>query len=546
LNGNQKFVVRNLNPKDAEGAAFDSGPAEERDARCLGSTRVELLRRVDEWSYDPEGKCIFWLQGMAGTGKSTISRTVAHNFAASGRLGASFFFKKGDGDRGKAAFFFTTIAAQLVRQLPAMAEHVRNTIETDPTITEKTNKEQFEKLILEPLRKVDGGLQTPSRTMMVVIDALDECDREKDVTDIISLLSQAKSLTSVCPRFFVTSRPELPILLAFKGISGSYTSLVLHEIPGPVIALDISTFLQFRLQKIRDEYNKTVPQRCRLPLNWPGQEKVEKLVKMTVPLFIFAATACRFIEDRRFGEPDDTLEKILEHRTGRYRSNLDAIYLPTLDQMVLGLNGSARSNAIQEFKNVVGSIVVLASPLSRDSLGRLLGVSQAAVKCRLDLLHSVLNVPSDPKAPIGLLHLSFREFLVNPDNRDNEFWVDEKEAHEKLASRCLQLLSNDLRKDICRLKMPGTLRKDIDKRTIDGCLLPEVQYACFYWIYHLKESKSKIQDGDQAHQFLKRHFLHWLEALSIISRISESIRLIDDLQCIIGVSHTLIPYASIY
>jgi hypothetical protein len=533
LNPTQQYVEEKLAP--VKGAAFDSH-ADEHEARCHPGTRRDLLRDIDDWAHNPESKCIYWLQGRAGTGKSTISRTVAHNFAASKRLGASFFFKRGEGDRGNAARFVATIAAQLVCQLPPLAQHVRNAIESKSGIAEKVNKEQFEKLILQPLEKVTGDIPDPL-TMVVVIDALDECDGEEDVRLIINLLSQAKSLTSVCLKFFITSRPELPIRLGFGEISGSYTNLVLHDIPVPVIEGDISAFLEFRLPKIRDEFNKTVFEHRQLPLNWPNQEKVKKLVKMSIPLFIFAATACRFIEDRRHGgKPDDKLEKILEYQTRDYESNLDATYLPALDQMLLRLKGSARSNAIQEFKKVVGSIVVLASPLSAVSLGHLLGIFTEDVESRLDLLHSVLNIPSDSNAPIRLFHLSFRDFLVARDKRANDFWVDEREIHEKLTIRCLQLLDDHLTEDICRLQMPGKLRKDIDKQTIDNHISPEIRYACLYWIYHLTSSESKIQDEDQAHQFLRRHFLHWLEALSLIGRASESITIIKTLQSLVEVS----------
>lgn len=71
--------------------------------------------------------------------------------------------------------------------------------------------------------------------MVVVIDALDECDREDDATAIIRLLSKAKDVTSVRLRFFVTSRPELPIRLGFKDIGDRYKDLALHEIPKPDI-----------------------------------------------------------------------------------------------------------------------------------------------------------------------------------------------------------------------------------------------------------------------------------------------------------------------
>ncbi|KAH6970500.1 hypothetical protein BKA56DRAFT_529716, partial [Ilyonectria sp. MPI-CAGE-AT-0026] len=79
----------------AAGASFDSR-AEEHNPTCLPNTRVDLLRQIHEWVNDPCAKAIFWLNGMAGTGKSTISRTVARDFASSGHLGASFFFKRGE------------------------------------------------------------------------------------------------------------------------------------------------------------------------------------------------------------------------------------------------------------------------------------------------------------------------------------------------------------------------------------------------------------------------------------------------------------------
>ena len=85
-----------------EVATFDSH-AERHGERYLPGTRVDLLREVDEWAEDPGREHIYWLRGMAGTGKSTISRTVAHKLdqelpGRSSRLGASFFFKRGEGD----------------------------------------------------------------------------------------------------------------------------------------------------------------------------------------------------------------------------------------------------------------------------------------------------------------------------------------------------------------------------------------------------------------------------------------------------------------
>ncbi|OAF60547.1 hypothetical protein VC83_03550 [Pseudogymnoascus destructans] len=527
LDIHQKIVLDKL--RSADNAEFDSH-SEEHNARCYQGTRVELLRQIDTWASNRGSERIFWLNGMAGTGKSTISRTVSQTFADKGDLGASFFFKRGEGDRGHAGMFITTIATQLIQKLPSLALHVQNAIEADPGISKKALKQQFDTLVLQLLVKIQTHPQKSS-SIVIVIDALDECDREEDVRTIIRLFSQVKQITSIQIKFFLTSRPELPIRLGFEDISGKYEGLALHQIPEPIIKEDISAFLEHQLAMIREDYNKSVTQNRQLPAYWPGHTAIQSLVGMAIPLFIFATTVCRFINDRKCGQPKDQLAKVLKYETRSQASKLDATYLPVLDQLLVGVTISGRRALVEEFRQVIGSIIILASPLSATSLDRLLGVPEGTVDSRTDLLHSVLSVPSHPDHPIRLLHLSFRDFLVDTEKSEtNPFWVDEKDAHNKLVTRCLKLLSTskNLKKDICNLRTPERPRADVDKQTIDSQLPSDIQYACQYWVYHLKESGSIICDNDQVHKFLKCHFLHWLESLSFIGRLRESIRMIDN------------------
>ncbi|KAI5465095.1 hypothetical protein BGZ63DRAFT_412496 [Mariannaea sp. PMI_226] len=192
----QKTVLSRL--PIAVGASFDSR-AEEHNPTCLQDTRVDLLRQIRGWANDPCGKPLFWLNGMAGTGKSTISRTVARSFATSGYLGGSFFFKRGETDRGTISKFFTT---------PAIAPHIKAAIETDPNITGKAARDQFDKLIMQPLRNMPLGARRLS-TLVLVIDALDECERDEDVKLMIHLLSCAKDLQFPKLRILVELNSEI-------------------------------------------------------------------------------------------------------------------------------------------------------------------------------------------------------------------------------------------------------------------------------------------------------------------------------------------------
>jgi hypothetical protein len=524
----------------AKDAAFDSH-ADEHDARCHPKTRVAIRQEIIRWIEDPQGRCIFWLNGMAGTGKSTISRTVAQSFADTGDLGASFFFKRGERDRSSAALLFTTIAAELVAKVPALATDVGAAIDANHEITGKPLKQQFEKLILEPL----GNLKNDPdniKNVVIVIDALDECERDNDVKLVIHLLSLAKTVSSVRFRAFVTSRPELPIRLGFNDIRGKYQDLVLHEIPRPVIEDDITVFLNDKLGKIRHDHNSLCHKEYRLPPDWPGSSIVRDLVKMAVPLFILAATVCRFIEDQAWSDPAEQLKKVLRYRPGTRQSEinkLDETYRPVLDQLVVGRSEAAKTALVEGFRSVVGSIVLLVEPLSTSSLAHLLDIPGPTIDGKLASLHSVLSVPASAESPVRMFHLSFRDFLVDPDEREsNPFWIDKTATHGKIATRCIELMSSfeNLRKDLCDMKMPGTARADIEPTIIKSSLPAHVQYACLYWVYHLEQSNARITDKHQAYLFLKRHFLHWLEALSLLGKISESIAIINSLQALIYVS----------
>ncbi|KAF1978793.1 hypothetical protein BU23DRAFT_524319 [Bimuria novae-zelandiae CBS 107.79] len=510
----------------AEGASFDSH-MEEHNSTCLPDTRTELLHHIQGWAKDKNGNPIFWLNGAAGTGKSTIARTVARAFADQQQLGASFFFKRGEGERGNATRFFTTIATQLARRLSELGSGVKKAIEADPVISEKALKDQFEKLILQPLLNV---AHPPVLVLLIVIDALDECEQDSDIQVILQLLSRTRDLKSVSLRVFVTSRPELHIRLGFKKLpNGTFEDLILHEVAKQTIQHDIRVYFEHELGRVREERS--------LSSGWPRKDQVEALVEQAVPLFIFAATACRYIADRR-DNPKKRLDIILGYRKAKV-SKLDATYLPILNQLFHEEDEEDKERWACEFREIVGSIVVLETPLSTASLARLLHISKDDISCRLDSLHSVLSIPDRDDMPVRLLHLSFREFLVDASKKKSPFWVDEQASHERLVSHCLKLMSspNGLRQNMCDLQ-PGTLRSEVNEGKITSHLSPELQYACRYWVYHLKQSQRHVSDKDSTDTFLRKHFLHWLEAMSLVGDTNQCAYLLETLCTLVNTSNS--------
>jgi hypothetical protein len=189
-----------------------------------------------------------------------------------------------------------------------------------------------------------------------------------------------------------------------------------------------------------------------------------------------------------------------------------------------------RAEWCKKFKDVVGTIVILLSPLSSFSLSRLLRIPSSDTVSILDDMHSILKVPKDQAQPIHLHHPSFRDFLLSERRcADQHFLIEERKTHKMLTECCMQLMSTALKRDICGLRKPGTLTKDVQGSRIEQYLPAELRYACLYWIQHLQKSGVLLTDDDQVHCFLRKHLLHWLEALSLMGNTSEGVVAISSL-----------------
>lgn len=162
---------------------------------------------------------------------------------------------------------------------------IREAIHDNPDIAEKGMRGQFDKLILKPLQKLDTLKQDDRSNVspyinVIVIDALDECEGDSDIRLILQLLPQIHdSDTATYPRVLLTSRPDLPIRLGFsKLVRQNYKDFSLHDIPLEVIEKDISLFFNHRFEEIiTDRF---------LPTQWPGESDFDRLVALSVPLFI--------------------------------------------------------------------------------------------------------------------------------------------------------------------------------------------------------------------------------------------------------------------
>ena len=531
----------------ADDAAFNSRRLE-HEPLCLPDTRVALLDEIMRWSDTPSDACMFWLNGMAGTGKSTIARTVAREWAEKKRLGASFFFSRGQGDLARASKFFTTLAYQLATAESGLAVGVRRAICDHPDVPAQSLRHQWERLILEPLSQLNELSSGAAQSMILVIDALDECDDTKDTGLILDLLSQAKRFSSFRLRVFVTSRPETPIRHGFDDISqDAHRDFILHQIScqtadygivnHDTVNHDVYTLLRHEFDRIRKHH--------RLHKDWPGEPILDHLVCKANGLFIYASTVCLFIRHQDYYPPQRlnlVLKDSMEDRSST--KQLDLIYTTVIQHAVVdGRDAEVKTILLERFRRIVGSIVILSDALTTTALGKLLGTEQWKVEKTLQSLSSVLAYSESADIPIRLLHPSFRDFLLD-DQRCNDlrFSIVAHSAHMELAVSCIEMMSNCLKQDICSLKLPGVLNNEMDRDNLRRFLPQELRYACRYWIDHLSQSNVALDDGksplhDRVHTFLKEHFLHWLEALSLMGNIPDGVLMVKTFESMLTVSN---------
>ena len=206
----------------------------------MSGTRVDLLHQLCEWGAI-HAKPVLWLSGMAGTGKSTISRTLAEKFSESNTLGGTFFFSRGSGEANNAAKFVTTLASQLARMSHSTREMICDALATNGDVLRQGIRNQWKRLVIDPLSKADCSSR---KSVNFVVDALDECGSEDDIRLLLQLFIEVQGVLNVNLGVFVTSRPELAIRLGFQQMPEIlHQDLDLRDIPRETVKQDLSVFL---------------------------------------------------------------------------------------------------------------------------------------------------------------------------------------------------------------------------------------------------------------------------------------------------------------
>lgn len=198
-----------------------------------------------------------------------------------------------------------------------------------------------------------------------------------------------KVLNKIRLRILITSRPEIPIRCGFSQISEAERQVfILHDVPPRLVDRDLTLFFKENFATIREERG--------FPDDWPGMRVIMRLVETSCGLFLWASTACRYIREGRQLAMRRIFVLINGHRSDAGpEKQLDEIYITVLKDCVpQEYSKEEREELYQRLKEVLGSIAILFSPLSADSLANLLQSHERHVNETLADFHTILNIPS--------------------------------------------------------------------------------------------------------------------------------------------------------
>ncbi|PVF92192.1 hypothetical protein CPB86DRAFT_830154 [Serendipita vermifera] len=489
---------------------------------CMKGTRSFILDEARLWADDENGPQIFWLADVAGSGKSTVANHLAREWKSRKKLAGQFFFSRDVEQTRTSTYFFNTIAQQGLSHLGSavrttVVEGIRDLY--DPIAA--SIDDQCMSLFVRPLEKT-------SSTVVLVLDALDECDPANVKRLFRDLLPQLANLHGL--KVFLTSRPESYIneILGHTAYPFSLTS------NQELNRSDVKRFMGEKLRSIQ------------LP-----EAQVEALVKRSEGLFIWASTVCKILQTF-LGNRDTFISNLLVQRPRQ----MDSVYQVALQQGLLSTSNEPEN--LQAHKRVLEVIVAAFEPLSPKAMDDLLGINNAFVIVKH--LQSVL-VCTDSDVPVRFLHPTFREFLLQPFDT-HPCHINEEMAHINLAQACLDLMARDLRWNLCDIfnrPLPSDSLSDEDQsynedegylmdawvrrawlcKNADGKGWSEyqqlrldrnasrvLQYSCQFWTHHLDHHKLTGMVADKTSYSHLEHFFHqnlldWIYVLSFMKSIRD-------------------------
>ena len=473
-----------------------------RNLRCMDGTRQSLLNQITDWVANNSGqendlqKNAYWLYGSPGIGKTSLAHSICASLHERNHLAAAFFCRRDDPNLNEPMNILPTFIHELAIHFPPFRTIVAKHLRDDPKLTPESMKGS---LFLDLIRSLPLH---PEHSLVFVIDALDECGDAQSRPRLLKVLNNAAAQASWL-KIIVTSRTEVDIQRFFGTLAQlSYLSYDLAT--DRDASADLRTFARSQFDSVASIWHLETP--------WPKESDFDRVISRANGLFIYIKTLVLSLE--RYEDPEESLKEALQDSAGTGLESLYTLYSSILKAQIVHKKA--------EFQRVVG-VLLTTSPyraLCDETIAELAGVKPNLVKKWVDALSSLLYRDEAANRGIRVQHLSVYDFFVS-DRCD--YQVNLRDADVQLGIACLQVMTAQLRFNICNLedsRLANADIKDLPSRVKQN-ISDALQYSCVHWLNHLCFPPA---DRGQCVLTLGRFFeglypLFWIEVLSIMRMV---------------------------
>jgi hypothetical protein len=512
-------------------------------------TRIEddkdkLLRDCYAWILDdPEFQrwrthCdsrLLWIKGDPGKGKTMMmiglinELSCAHEAGPSSKRISKFLARfKPKPRSGLISYFFCQstrpelnnavsvlrgLIYLLIMQKEDLMRHVRKRYEA-------TGSKLFEgHSAIYSLREILSDILNDSAlpATYLLVDAIDECST--GLSQLLHFISDDNLTRRSKVKWLVTSR-NLPHIEQFLRANSLRVTISL-ELNSRHISKAVMAFISFKVDQLATMLKYDSNTRI---------EVQELLCEKAEGTFLWVSLVCK------------ELERVPLYRTRSVLRELPPGLDPLYDRMMRQILAQKEPETVRFCQDALRSVTLTYRPLQLKELVVAAGLPYD----QFDVVHAVSDLVSRcgsfltiREGTVFFVHLSAKGYFTSGEGR--KIFVDSvAEEQEKITHRLLDKMSRDtLQRDMCGMEKPGTRIQEAIRR-IDNSALPQIAYACQYWVDHLatcvEVCRTILSDCGKVHNFLQKHLLHWLEAMSLMQKVPEAVAMMQKLHSILDVS----------
>lgn len=468
-----------------------------------------------EWMDDKVSQ-LLWIKGDPGKGKTMLLIGIIKELSRFSHKPSplSFFFCQAtDAKLNNATAVLRGLTYHMLAQQPSLISHLRKEYDTaGPKLFEDVNA------FTSMSRIINNMLHDPELNQVyLVVDALDEC--QLGLEQLLNFINETSAHPTCQVRWLVSSRNQ-PSIEEYLRFGERKIQLDLEQDAESQVFKAVGVYVDHKASELAQmkQYKCDLEAEVRdyLHLNSSGT-------------FLWVALVCKELEGTRRWRTRETLQS--------FPSGLQPFYQRMFDQVhnQRDIKVSVLCKQVLAASTLAYRPIHLKELIAMTCLPEEVTSDQDGLKDVVGACGSFLIVRDET---IYFVHQSAKDYIVESASAEL-FPHGHATAHHIIVSQSLESMSRVLRRNIYCLQHPGICITDAQPPLEDP--LAPIRYACVHWVDHLHEMGTHsglfLHDQGLVDAFVRRHLLHWLEALSLMKSMSSSVSAIAKLTNLVRVSH---------